>query len=267
MIALTTAYGFSREPFGADIAVDQLFPLPGLKPFLDRFDYAVHISSVTVITGEVGSGKSTSLRAASSRLHQAQYRLLTLIATTGTIIELLRQICMELGSPPVSNSSAKLFKAIREQLAGICQRKLIPVIIVDEAHLIRTEVFAQLHTLTQIPFDTQPLAPLILSGQTALIDKLLYHTARPFASRVIGRTHLEGLQRADMQQYLEHHLMIAGGKTDLLSEEAVTAIHQSSGGLLRRANLLARGALLAAAKEHCPTVTAEHVRLASTEIL
>lgn len=267
MIALTNAYGFTCEPFGSDISIDQLFPLPGLKPFLDRFDYAVRLGAVTVITGEVGSGKSTSLRAASTRLHPSQYKVMTLIATTGSMVELLRQISLELGNPEISNSSAKLFKAIRDQLQGICQKKLTPVIIVDEAHLIRTEVFSQLHTLAQVPFDTQSLTPLVLSGQTTLIDKLLYHTARPFASRVLGRTHLEGLKLKDMQAYLLHHLEIAGGKAELLSEEAIIAIHQSSGGLLRRANLLARGAFLAATQENCPTVTAEHVRIASTEIL
>ena len=70
-----------------------------------------------------------------------------------------------------------------------------------------------------------------------------------------------------MHGYLSHHLEIAGVKEKLFSEEAVTAIQQGSGGLLRRANQLARGALMAAASEKCSVVSAEHVRVASTEIL
>ena len=70
-----------------------------------------------------------------------------------------------------------------------------------------------------------------------------------------------------MRNYLTHHLNIVGGSDELLAEEAVTAIHQGSGGLLRRANALARGALLAAANEKATVVTAEHVRIATTEIL
>jgi hypothetical protein len=69
-----------------------------------------------------------------------------------------------------------------------------------------------------------------------------------------------------MAAYLAHHLKIAGEKEELFSEESVTAIHQSSGGLLRRAGALARGALLAAAREKRPRVSGEHVRIASTEI-
>ena len=69
-----------------------------------------------------------------------------------------------------------------------------------------------------------------------------------------------------MEKYLRHHLSIAGVKKNLFDQPALTAIHQGSGGLFRRANHLARGAIIAAAKEQCVTVTEEHVRLASTEI-
>ena len=61
MIALTTAYGLSREPFAQDIPVKDLYPLPGLEAFLQRFEYAIAQRLVTVVTGEVGAGKSTWL--------------------------------------------------------------------------------------------------------------------------------------------------------------------------------------------------------------
>jgi len=267
VIALNHAFALSREPFAQDIPINDLFPLPGMKAFFDRFDYAIRLGAATVITGEVGSGKSTTLRAAASRLHPSQYKIVNLVATTGSVIELLRQICLELGAPPLSNSAAKLMKVIRELLSNISAKKQIPILIIDEAHLMRLDILAQLHTVTQLPFDQKSLMPLVLSGQNILIDRLLYHTSKPFASRVVGRTHLEGLQQSDMKAYLLHHLRIVDGKEELFAEEAITAVHQGSGGLLRRANYLARGAMLAAATEQAPVITAEHVRLASTEIL
>ena len=106
-----------------------------------------------------------------------------------------------------------------------------------------------------------------LVGQNNLLDKLRYHTSRPLASRVIGRSHLEGLKAKDMTGYLKHHLEVAGVSEQLFSDEAILAIHQGSGGLLRRANFLAKGALIAAAAEKCQVVAAEHVRIASTEII
>ena len=84
---------------------------------------------------------------------------------------------------------------------------------------------------------------------------------------MVGRTHLQPLKLADMSAYLAHHLQIVGGDKELFADEAITAIHQGSGGFLRRAGHLARGAMIAAATEKSPLVTGEHVRVASTEIL
>ena len=109
MISLTHAWGLSREPFLPDIPVSDLYPLPGLQAFLDRFHYAAAHSLVTLITGEIGSGKSTSLRAAAAQLHPSQFRLLSVVATSGSFVELLRQICLKLGTPPLTNSVARLF--------------------------------------------------------------------------------------------------------------------------------------------------------------
>jgi type II secretory pathway predicted ATPase ExeA len=267
MIALTHAWGFSREPFLPDITVAELYPLPGLQAFLQRFQYATAHGLATLITEEVGSGKSTSLRAAAAQLNPSQYRLLSVVATSGSFLEMLRQVCLQLGAPPVTNSVARLLAVLRDCLADISAKKQIPLLLLDEAHLMRLEVFAEMHTLAQQDFDSRALLPMVLSGQNSLVDKLLFHTSRPFSSRIVGRTHLEALQRDHMAAYLIHHLKIAGGKEELLSEEAITAIHQSSGGLLRGAGNLARGALLAAAQEKCPRVSGEHVRIASTEIL
>lgn len=69
-----------------------------------------------------------------------------------------------------------------------------------------------------------------------------------------------------MEAYLLHHLVLAGLKTNPFEESAITAIQQGSGGLFRKANHLARGALIAAAAEKSLSVTPEHVRLAATGI-
>jgi general secretion pathway protein A len=66
------------------------------------------------------------------------------------------------------------------------------------------EVFAQ------FDMDSKPLLPMILAGQNNLLDKLMYITSRLLASRVIGRSHLEGLKQKGMEGYLKHHLEIAG---------------------------------------------------------
>jgi len=260
-------FGFSCEPFAQDIPVAKLYPIPALKSTTERCLFAIELGAVCVVTGDVGAGKSTTLRYASSKLHPSKYRIIPIIASSGSNLEILRQICQDLDADSTSNSIARLTKTIRTQVQETALRKQIPVFIVDEANLLRLEVLAQIQTLGQFELDSKPLLPLILAGQSNLLDKIMYHTSKPIASRVVARSHLEGLNLEDMAGYLKHHLEIAGIKNQLFADEAILAIHQGSGGLLRRANNLARGALIAAAREKCQVVAAEHVRVASTEII
>lgn len=263
---IKNVFGFTREPFAQDIPPDQLYPAPGLQAAAERLQYAVSLASVALITGEVGAGKSTTLRYTASKLHPSLYRVIPIVASSGSIMEIYRQIALALDVGARGVSLALLSKTIRDVLVEIAQRKIIPVLVIDEANLMRLEVFAQLQTLAQFEFDSRPVLAMILAGQNNLIDKLMYHGSRPLASRVIGRTLLEGLKLKDMTGYLKHHLDVAGVAHQLFSDEAITAIHQGSGGLPRTANALARGALIAAASEKASLVAADHVRKASSEV-
>lgn len=260
-------FGFKRDPFSQDIKVEEMLESPGVIGVKQRFLYAVDIGAIAVITGDVGSGKSSALRFAASGLHPSEYRLLYITATSGAIAELYKQMCYCLDVEMKGFSKAALTKTIRSCLLEITQKKQKPVLIIDEASILRLDVFAELHTITQFEGDARPLLPIILAGQNNLIDNLMFRQSRALASRIVARGHLETLSLQEMQLYLQHHLSIAGCKQDLFSEQAVTAIQQNSGGLLRRANNLARGALMAAALEKCPVVSADHVRVASTEII
>jgi len=267
MINYKSFFGFTKEPFSQSIKTEEIFQTQAIEAATERISYAINLGAVSVLTGEVGTGKSTTLRFVVSKLHPSQYKIIHVIASTGSVLEILRQISIALDVESRSNSRAMLTKTIRNILIEISKRKQTPVVIIDEAQLLRLDVFLQLHTLGQFEMDSNPLMPLILAGQNSLIDKLMYHSSRPLASRVVGKTFLEGLKLKDMSGYLNHHLSIAGMTKQIFSEEAILAIQQTSSGLLRRANILAAGSLIAAAKEQCPVVSAEHVRIASTEII
>ncbi len=127
-------------------------------------------------------------------------------------------------------------------------------------------VFFELHTICQFEKDSKPYLPMILAGQNNLIDKLTYRSSQPLASRIVARSHLQGTTLSGMETYLKHHLAIAGVRHNLFSQAALTAIHQGSGGIFRKANHLARGSLMAAAAEQKEMVDAEHVQLAATEV-
>lgn len=260
-------FGFTSEPFPQDIALKHIFPRPGLQGLQERFFYAVNLPAVSVVTGDVGSGKSTSLRYVCSKLHPSEYRVVQVIANSGGYLEMLRQIADSLLVACSSTSVTRLSRLIRDLVQELAGRKQRPVFVIDEAHLMRIEALARLHTLFEFEFDSRPVVALVLAGQKNLIDKLHYHTSSPLASRVVGISVLDSLCREDMQAYLKHQTEVAGIRENLYADGAILAIHQGSGGLLRKANTLARGALIAAASEKCNLVSAEHVRRAATEII
>jgi len=236
-----TFFGLSKEAFPAEIDIDEILVTPEVTGVKNRFDYALRLGCSAVIT--------------------------YVTASTGSIIELYRQIVEELGIDRSSTSRAVMTSIIKNEIREFVQgKKMKTVLIIDEASLLRMEVFAELHTLVQFEKDSKTWLPVILAGQPTLVDKLQYRTSIPFASRIVAKSHLEGLDMEGMRSYLVHHLKLCGVDTNFFSDQAITAIHQGSGGLLRKANNLARGSLIAAAAEKSMTVSAEHVRIASSEI-
>ena len=113
-----------------------------------------------------------------------------------------------------------LTRTIKRQVREIstAQKKKL-VLIIDEASLLRLDVFAELHAITQFDGDSKPLLlPIILAGQNNLADLLIYRTSLPLASRVVARTHLMGVSKKDMEAYILHHLMVAGVKQNLFAD-------------------------------------------------
>ena len=260
-------FGLKKQPFGSDIDLTEILKTSELIDVKQRFDYITRLGAIGLITGEVGSGKSTAIRYASEHLHPAEYKSLYLTASSGAIMEFYRQLVCELDIHIKTNSKAMMLRLIKKEITQlVCEKKIKVVLLVDEASLLRLEVFAELHTICQFEKDSKPYLPIVLAGQNNLIDKLSYRSSQPLASRIVARSHLQGTDLAGMEDYLKHHLSIAGVKQNLFDQSAITAIHQGSGGLFRTANHLARGALVAAAAQQQTIVNAEHVRLASTEI-
>lgn len=265
--AYRTFFALQREPFTADIALNDILVTAAVQAVQERLHYSVRLGAVALLTGEIGSGKSTALRYVTGNLHPSAYRLIRVTATSGSILELYRQILSELAADVSGCSRANMTARIKHEVLQLaCGKKITPVLVIDEASLLRLEVFAELHTLTQFESDSKPYLPLVLAGQSNLVDNLRYRSCLPLASRVVCKSHLQAVDLAAMRQYLLHHLTVAGVNQQLFDDAALTAIHQGSGGLFRKANHLARGALVAAAKQQSASVSAEHVRLASTEI-
>jgi general secretion pathway protein A len=190
MDTLRHHFGFRHDPFPQNVAVKDLYPLPVLEPLRQRVFFALDQKAIAVITGDVGSGKSTSLRYVSSKCHSSEYELITIVGGNFSPMELYRQILLTFGMSYMSFQVSIMISKIRELILEIASRNVIPVLVIDEAHLLKRSVFTQLHTLAQFEFDSKPVMPMILCGQDFLLDHLMANSVRPLASRVLGKNHL-----------------------------------------------------------------------------
>jgi general secretion pathway protein A len=261
-------FGLKRAPFTEDLEPNHLLKLPGLIAAKERMDYALSLGGVMTLSGDVGSGKSTSIRWALSQYHPSQVRVVKIVGNGGPITEFYKSLCWEIGADLQTNSRSKLIRAFQEAVIDTVKNKRQKLmVVIDEAGLLRADVFTEIHVITQFEHDSKHHFSLVLAGQRNVMDKICYRGSAPLASRVIARSHLSAITRDQMEAYLHHHLKVAGQKNRLFQDDAVTAIQQGSGGLLRKANGLARGALIAAAAETQESVSAEHVRIASSELI
>jgi type II secretory pathway predicted ATPase ExeA len=261
-------FGMKEEPFSKTLSSKDLMELPSMLELKNRMDYLLRSGGVMAITGDVGSGKSTSLRWCIDQYHPSEVKAIYIVADTGSLSDLYKQICWELHIKILSSNKTSLLKQFKNHLREHMKKnKSKLIIIIDEASLLRTDLLAELHTLTQFNFDSVNMFSLVLAGQNSLIDKLRYSICEPLASRIMTRGHFIALSRGQMIDYLQHHLKIVGIKNQLFQEEAITGIHQGSGGLLRRANLIARGSLIACMIDKENQVTDEHVRRAASDLI
>jgi len=142
-------FGLKEEPFRSDLKLNNILQTENLKAVKTRFDYTVRVGGAAVVTGEIGSGKTTALRYASEVLHPSEYRVIYITATSGPILELYRQVCTELAIGPVSRSKAAMTRIIKKEIKELTdEKKMKAVLIVDEASQLRLEVLSELHTGT-----------------------------------------------------------------------------------------------------------------------
>jgi len=258
-------FALTRHPFAKDIDPADFFPSDAARELEVRLRYLLELRGIGLITGEVGSGKTSICRKVASSLHSGLYRVFYVPLSTGNVLDMYKSIAWELGLP-VERSRAALFRSIRTEVSRLCtEAKTKPVLIVDEAQHLRSEVLEDLRLLTNYDMDSQNRLTLVLVGQAELRRRLSMAVHEALSQRIVLRHHLAGLARDEMPAYLAHLLRLAGCETPLFEPAALEAIFQATNGLPRRVNLLAHYALSAAALAGARVVSPEHVHAAVPE--
>jgi len=237
-------FGFSRTPFGRDLETKELFATQGHQELVSRLHYVAEHRKFGLITGEVGSGKSTAARALASELNPAKYQVLYISDSKLTPRNFYWEVSHQLGQVPkfYRGDAKRQFHRCIEDLHEN-QRKTA-VAIVDEGHLLGMEMLEEIRFLTNFRMDSYSPMSLVLLGQSELRRVMRMQIYEAIEQRVNVRFHLPGMDLGETKGYVAHHLKIAGVQNPLFTEDAVEVIHEFTGGIARKINNVCTACLL-----------------------
>lgn len=260
-------FGLTRHPFSKELPPDELFVSAAGRELEVRLGHLLELRGIGLVTGEVGSGKTTLCRKVVSGVCTPGCTASsTCPSPLATRWDMYKSIAWELGLP-TERSRAALYRVIRAEVTRLClETKVRPVLAVDEAQHLRSDVLEELRLLTNYEMDSQNRLCLLLVGQAELRRRIGMAVHEPLNQRIVVRHHLGGLGREELPSYLQHLLRLAGTELPLFEPPALEALFQASSGLPRKVNLLAHHALTAAALSKAKTVTTEHVQVALPEV-
>lgn len=233
---MTSAYlshfGLTEPPFDKRISDSDLWLPPSKEAAVNDLCDGVHSRQWSLLVGEPGVGKTCILRALRQRLDTETYRLTYCHNTTLGRRDFYRQICLALGLAPKATAAA-IFYAITTHIAEIAREQHHPILLIDEAHLLRQPVLDHLHILGNYAWDSQPLLTIILVGLPELEDQLRLRRNRSLYSRLSRRQRVSTLEPTDTATYLRTRLSLVGCDREVFTADAVARLHEAASGTLR----------------------------------
>jgi len=229
-------YGFKETPFSRTIPTAKLYHGNDSDELIERLKYTAKRQLFAVLTGDSGTGKTTTLRRFRDELASHEYVILYISDSKLTPSGFYKNLLEQLGCEPIhtrGTAKRRLHKEI-EVMKGV--QGSIPVAIVDESHLLNREMLEELRFLLNYKMDSQSPMALILAGQTELWDKLKLQSYAAIRQRIDVVCALGHLDRIQTTEYIAAHMNFAGCEKDIFTESAVDDIFNFSGGIPRLIN-------------------------------
>ena len=239
-------HGFREKPFNLTPDPRFIFLSKNHREAFAHLLYGIdNRVGFIALTGEVGSGKTTVLRALLSQLDTDHYRTALIFNPCLSAPELLQNVNREFGIPTSASDHSSLLDGLNQFLLQQNAEGRASVLAIDEAQDLEAPVLEQIRLISNLETDKEKLIQILLSGQPELIQILERKEMRQLSQRITVRYHLQPMDFQDTVDYINHRLVAAGGRGgEIFSKGALRRIYRYSHGLPRLINAACDRALL-----------------------
>ncbi len=242
-------FGLKEQAFSIAVNPRYLYMSHQHKEALAHLLYGVKEGGFVMLSGEVGTGKTTIIRCLLEQL-PPDTEIAIILNPMSNIKELLCTICDEFGIiyDKEDPSVKTLTDLLQQHLLDNHKKGKNTILLIDEAQLLSAEVLEQIRLLTNLETSTKKLLQIVLVGQPELNELLAQPRLRQLSQRITARFHLTPLTLEETERYISHRLSVAGMQKDKnpFTPRIVKQIHRFTGGIPRMINVLCERTLIGA---------------------
>jgi general secretion pathway protein A len=260
-------YGFKERPFNVTSDPAFFFLSHGHKEALSHLLYGVtQRKGIVVITGEIGTGKTTLCRFFLEQLDK-NTKTAFILNPYFSEIQLLEAIMKDFGIPVTDKNRLHFVGEFNKFLLDEAKDGNNVVLIIDEAQNLKPRQLEQIRLLSNLETEKDKLLQIVLVGQPEMNQRLELYELRQLKQRIAVRYHIGSLSKDDIPNYIRHRLEVAGGWDKVkFTPEAIGLITDYSGGTPRLINILCDRALLAGFVAETRTIEPEIIRKCIQEL-
>jgi len=237
-------YGFTESPFTLTPDPSFLYLSKQHEMALTMLNYGLQSEAgISVISGEVGAGKTTLIREMLNNL-QDDTEIGLISNAHSAFGDLLQWVLMAFNINTEAKDKAGRYQILMDFLIDNYANNKKTILIIDEAQNMDAETLEELRLISNINADKHLVLQLVLVGQPELLELMQKHELRQLAQRVSVDYKLKALGYKETVAYIKHRLVVAGGNDEIIDKYAIAAVYYHSGGVPRLINTLCDFALV-----------------------
>jgi type II secretory pathway predicted ATPase ExeA len=260
-------FGLNVLPFGACPDPRFLYQMPQIQEALACLQYGIAArKGFVVMTGEVGTGKTTLLKTVLSSFVEESFSMAYVFNPRLDVLDFLEFVLTDFGIPFNTRTKSGMLLQLNRWLIDRYRNHEICSIVVDEAQNLSWDLLEEIRLLTNLETSSEKLVQIVLSGQPELEEMLRNPRVRQLRQRISLWCKTRPLTREETKAYIAERLRIAGASQPVLSPEAVQLVYRYSKGIPRVINLICEHAMISAYVEQIKPIPARIVESVSIEL-